>query len=67
MPLLNMVAEIEGGSSILDSGTLTFIINGMKEVLGIMTTPPLGIYLTIGVVGSIVALAVGLAYKMKKH
>lgn len=41
---------------VLDQSVVTFIINAAKSVLGIMTTPPLGTFLTIGIVGGIVGL-----------
>ena len=50
------VAASEGASSVLDSGVVTFIVNGAKEILGIMTTPPLGTFLTIGIVGAVAGL-----------
>lgn len=53
-------------SSILDTNTLNFIVDGIKDVIGIFTTPPLGIFLTIGVVGCIAGLAIGITRAVRK-
>lgn len=54
MPLLQAVASVDAANSILDTSVITFIVNAAKEILGIMTVPPLGIYLTIGILGGVV-------------
>lgn len=51
--------------SILDSDTLTFIISGAKEVLGIMTTPPLGVFITISVISAVAGLVAGIVHMVK--
>lgn len=57
MPFFSMVAEAE---SVIDSGTLTTIINASKEIIGLLTTPPLGVFIGISVVGSITGLVCGI-------
>lgn len=52
-------------SSILDNDTLTFIISGAKEVLGIMTTPPLGVFITISVISAVAGLVAGIVHMVK--
>lgn len=51
--------------TVLDTNTLNFIVDGIKDVIGIFTTPPLGIFLTIGIVGSIVGLTMGIVSRVK--
>lgn len=57
----------EGSSSVLDDSVVTFIINGAKEVLSIITTPPLGIFITIGIIGSVVGLVSGIVRMVRKR
>ena len=58
---------MEGATtSVLDSGVLTFVVDGVKQVLGIMTTQPLGTFLTIGILGSIAGLTAGIV-RMVRH
>lgn len=52
-------------AGLLDEGVVTFITNGMKSVIGIMTVQPLGTFITIGLVGSIVGLGVKLMKSVK--
>ena len=49
-------ASSEAGSSLLDSSVVTFIVDAIKQVLAIMTTPPLGTFITIGIIGAVVGL-----------
>lgn len=58
--MYNVVAS--AGNSILDSNVLDFIVDGITDVVGIMTTPPLGTFITIGIVGAVI----GLALKLKR-
>lgn len=46
----------EGASNILSSEVVTFVVNGAKDIIGILTTPPLGVFLTIGILSAIVGL-----------
>lgn len=45
-----------GTESILNSDVVTFVVDGVKEFVGILTTPPLGLFLTIGLIGGIIGL-----------
>lgn len=54
--LMNIVASGEGATSILDSNVIKFVTDSMSDIIGILTTPPLGIFLTIGILGTIVGL-----------
>lgn len=67
MSILNMALTAEGASSVLDSDVVTFIVTGAKEVLGIMTTQPLGTFITIGIVGSIAGLVGGIVHMCKRR
>lgn len=54
------------GTSVLDSSIVTFVVDAVKQFLGILTTPPLGVFLTIGILGAVVGL-VGVIVSMVKH
>lgn len=60
-----MLLAAEGASSVLDSSVVTFIVDGAKQVLGIMTTPPLGTFLTIGIVGGVVGLVATIVHVVR--
>lgn len=45
-----------GTESIMDSSVVTFVVEGIKEFVGILTTPPLGLFLTVGLLGTVVGL-----------
>lgn len=62
--MLSAIASV-APASVLDQDTLTFIITGAKEVLGIMTTPPLGVFITISIVGAVAALVAGIVHMVK--
>lgn len=62
----HLIAVAESGSgSILSGDVVTFVIDGITKVIGILTTPPLGIFLTIGVMGSIVGLTMAIVSRVK--
>lgn len=52
-------------STLLDSSVVEFIVDGMKDVIGICTVQPLGTFITIGLVGSIVGLGLKLLHSVK--
>lgn len=54
-------------TSVLDSTVVTFIINSAKEILGIMTTPPLGTFLTIGIIGAVAGLVCTIVSMVRSH
>lgn len=54
-------------TSVLDSGVLTFVVDGVKQVIGIMTIQPLGTFLTIGILGSIAGLTAGIIRMVRRH
>lgn len=56
----------EGVSSVLDSGVVSFIVDGATQILGIMTTPPLGTFLTIGIIGSVAGLVGGIVHMVRR-
>lgn len=61
-----LIAVAESGSgSVLSSEVVTFVIDGITKVIGILTTPPLGIFLTIGIMGSIVGLTMAIVSRVK--
>lgn len=66
MPFLSLIASGEGAaSSILDGSTITTVINAVKEFMGILTTPPLGIFITIGILGTVVGLVATIVNTVK--
>ena len=65
---LGLVAADAGttSTSVLDSSIVTFVVDAVKQFLGILTPPPLGVFLTIGILGAVVGL-VGVIVNMVKH
>ena len=61
-----VAADANTGTSVLDSSIVTFVVDAVKQFLGILTTPPLGVFLTIGILGAVVGL-VGVIVSMVKH
>lgn len=64
----HLIAVAESGSasgSVLSGEVVTFVIDGITKVIGILTTPPLGIFLTIGIMGSIVGLTMAIVSRVK--
>lgn len=55
----------ESGGTVLSQEVVTFVIDGITKVIGILTTPPLGIFLTIGIMGSIVGLTMAIVSRVK--
>lgn len=51
-----MSGASEAVTSILDAEVVTFVIDGVKQVIAILTTPPLGVFLTIGLLGAVVSI-----------
>ena len=48
------LTAIEGASDyVLNSEVVDFIVEGATKILGVMTTPPLGTFLTIGIIGGV--------------
>lgn len=65
--MLGLVAdEAVSSTNVLDSSIVTFVVDAVKQFLGILTTPPLGVFLTIGILGAVVGL-VGVIVSMVKH
>ncbi len=56
MPLSMFAVVCEASTGLLDSSVVTFIVDAITKVLGIMTTPPLGTFITIGIIGAVVGL-----------
>lgn len=55
-----------GSSTLLDNSVVSFIVNGMEQVIGICTVQPLGTFITIGLVGAIVGLGLKLLKSVKR-
>lgn len=66
IPLFAGAAE-GATSNVLDSNVVTFIIDAVKQFLGIMTTPPLGTFLTIGILGAVVGLVATIVALVKHN
>ncbi len=56
-----------GTETILDSDVITFVVDGVKEFVGILTTPPLGLFLTIGLIGCVVGLTGSVVRMVKRR
>lgn len=57
---------MDGVTSILDSSVVTFVVDGAKEVLGIMTTPPLGVFLTISLIGAVIGVVASIVHVVRR-
>lgn len=56
-----ILAESGGGAtSVIDNSVVTFVVDTAKDVIGILTTPPLGTFITIGIIGAVVGLVAGI-------
>lgn len=65
--MLGLVADdAVSSTNVLDSGIVTFVVDAVKQFLGILTTPPLGVFITIGILGAVVGLA-GVILNLVKH
>ena len=53
-------------SSILDNSVVSFVIDGIKSVIGLCTVQPIGTFITIGLVGAIVGLGLRLLKSVKR-
>lgn len=51
---------------ILSNEVITFVTSAIGDFVGILTTPPLGIFLTIGLLGSVVGLTAGIVRMVKR-
>ena len=60
------VALTEAASSVLSSETVTFVVDGAKKFIEIMTQPPFGTFITIGILGSVAGLVGTLIYMVRK-
>ena len=61
--MMNFAILAESGgaaSSVIDKSVVTFVVDTAKEVIGILTTPPLGTFITIGIIGAVVGLVAGI-------
>lgn len=56
----------ETAASFLDSEVISFITNSAKSVIGLFSVQPLGTFIAIGLVGSVVGVVGGLI-SMVKH
>lgn len=56
-----VLAESGGAaSSVIDNSVVSFVVDTAKDVIGILTTPPLGTFITIGIIGAVVGLVAGI-------
>ena len=61
------LAALEGASDyVLNSEVVDFIVEGATKILGVMTTPPLGTFLTIGIIGGVVGLVATIVRMVKR-
>lgn len=60
-------ALAEAGASILSEEVVTFVVDGATKIIGILTTPPLGVFLTIGILSAIVGLTGSIVRMVKRR
>ena len=61
------LAALEGATDfVLNSEVVDFIVEGATKILGVMTTPPLGTFLTIGIIGGVVGLVATIVRMVKR-
>ena len=61
------LTAIEGASDyVLNSEVVDFIVEGATKIVGVMTTPPLGTFLTIGIIGGVVGLVATIVRMVKR-
>lgn len=53
------------GASFLDNSVIEFITSAAKSVIGLFSVQPLGTFIAIGLVGSVVGLVAGLIHTVK--
>ena len=53
-------------ANILNSETVTFVVDGAKQFIAIMTQPPFGVFITIGVLGSVAGLVGTLIHMVRR-
>lgn len=65
MMALYALATEAAANSLLDNSVVTFVVNGIKDVITLCVDSNLAIFITLGIVGSIVGLAMGLVSRVK--
>lgn len=53
-------------TAILDESIVTFIVDAIKSFVELLTTPPLGIFLTIGILGTVIGLVRSIVRTVKR-
>ena len=66
IPMLIESGASGASSSILDSSVVSFVIDGIKDVIGLCTVQPIGTFITIGLVGAVVGLGLRLLKSVKR-
>lgn len=61
-----LLAAAEETTSVLDSEVVTFVVDAVKQFIGILTTKPLGIFLTIGILGAVVGLTASIVHLVRR-
>lgn len=66
--MIPMLIESGAGAtgSILDNSVVSFVIDGIKQVIGLCTVQPIGTFITIGLVGAVVGLGLRLLKSVKR-
>ena len=66
--MIPMFIESGAGASgsILDNSVVSFVIDGIKQVIGLCTVQPIGTFITIGLVGAVVGLGLRLLKSVKR-
>lgn len=66
--MIPMLIEAGAGASgsILDNSVVSFVIDGIKQVIGLCTVQPIGTFITIGLVGAVVGLGLRLLKSVKR-
>ncbi len=53
-------------NSILSSDAVTFVVDAAKQFIGVMTQPPFGTFITIGILGGVAALVGTLIHTVRR-
>lgn len=65
IPML-IESGVGASQSILDNSVVSFVIDGIKQVIGLCSVQPIGTFITIGLVGAVVGLGLRLLKSVKR-
>lgn len=59
-PFLAVLSSTEGSTTLLDSTVIEGLFSIGKQIIGICTTPPLNVFVILGVIGGVVGVIGGI-------